>query len=231
MGADSVHSIGTAVALVECMKNSNRHSWPTLSVLILQCLAIASCATPGKKTEIGAGAGAVGGALVGGLAGGWKGAAIGAAAGGVAGGAVGNQLDRQANQLAKVADTKRTQDGILVNLKNDLLFDTGSSTLKQPAVDQLKQLSTILVQYPQDRVAVAGYTDDVGTEDRNLTLSEARAASVQKVLVDSGLPAGQVSANGYGEARPVDRAKTPTARAKNRRVELHIDMPDAKNSG
>ncbi|RYZ63913.1 MAG: OmpA family protein, partial [Proteobacteria bacterium] len=71
------------------------------------------CASPGKRTATGAGAGALGGAGVGGLIGGGKGAIIGAGAGAILGGVIGNRLDKQAGELAEVAETKRTADGIL----------------------------------------------------------------------------------------------------------------------
>ena len=96
-------------------------------VLVVSMGSLASCATPGKDTAIGAGGGAAVGAGAGALIGGGKGALIGAGAGALVGGAIGNYLDKQAQQLKKVAETHRTADGILVNLKNDLLFDTGSA--------------------------------------------------------------------------------------------------------
>src|SRR6266404_9343616 len=93
--------------------------------------ALEGCATPGERTAIGAGGGAAVGAGVGAIAGGWKGAAIGATVGGLAGGAVGNYLDKQAEELKEVAEnTKRTKDGILVELKSKLLFNTDSAVLK-----------------------------------------------------------------------------------------------------
>src|SRR5438445_11054487 len=89
--------------------------------------ALEGCATPGEKTAIGAGAGAAVGAGVGALAGGWEGAAIGAVVGGVAGGAIGNYLDKQAQELQQVANARRTETGILVNLKSSLLFSSDSA--------------------------------------------------------------------------------------------------------
>ena len=106
--------------------------------------ALAACATPGEKTAIGAGGGAAGGALIGGLAGGWQGAAIGAVAGAVVGGAVGNYLDKQDQELKQVAETRRTESGILVNLRSSLLFSKDSAVVRPEAVDQLAQLGDIL---------------------------------------------------------------------------------------
>ena len=192
---------------------------------------LASCATPGEKTGIGAGAGAAGGAIIGAVAGGTKGAAIGAVAGGVLGGSVGNYLDKQANQLKKVADTKRTTDGILVKLKNDLLFDTGSATLKPEAIQQLTELGGILAKYKEDRVKVVGYTDSVGSAQFNEELSQRRAQSVKAILAGQGVNETQVSATGFGKQSPVATNASAEGRAQNRRVELHIDVPNAKKSG
>ncbi len=81
-------------------------------------VVLGGCATPGKNTAIGAGAGAAMGAGVGAIAGGWEGAAIGAVVGGVAGGAVGNYLDKQEQELRQISDTRRTEDGNGVEIRN-----------------------------------------------------------------------------------------------------------------
>jgi outer membrane lipoprotein SlyB len=127
-----------------------------LTFCVLAPLAIA-CATPGKRTAVGAGGGAAVGAGVGAIAGGWKGAVIGAAVGGLAGGAVGNYLDKQAEELKQVAEnTKRTKDGILIDLKSKLLFTTDSAVLKPEAVELVAKLGDILAKYPEDRIRVTG---------------------------------------------------------------------------
>src|SRR3954470_2110170 len=147
----------------------------TLAMALAAALA-AACATPGTRTAVGAGAGGATGAVVGGALGGWKGAAVGAAVGAVAGGAAGNLLDKQAAELkAKDADASRTASGILVKLKEDLLFTTGSDVLKPEAVEQIASLGDILAKYPDDRIEVRGYTDSTGSESFNEQLSYRRA--------------------------------------------------------
>jgi outer membrane protein OmpA-like peptidoglycan-associated protein len=197
----------------------------TLSLPVLQ-----GCATPGKKTAVGAGAGAAAGALIGGLTGGWKGAAIGAAAGGLAGGTVGNYLDKQADELAKVAETKRTQDGILVKLKNDLLFDTGSAVLKPEAINEISKLGDILSKYPEDRIKVEGHTDASGDKAKNEVLSMRRAEAVKNVLIGRGVNTTQIMVLGMGQTKPVADNKSSKGRSLNRRVELHIDVPQQEQS-
>src|SRR6184192_3043189 len=73
--------------------------------------------------------------------------------GGAAGGAAGHILDKQAAELkAKDLNATRTANGILVKLKEDLLFDIGSDSLKPAALDELNSLGDVLAKYPQDRI-------------------------------------------------------------------------------
>ncbi len=209
----------------------HRVSTRKFEIFLIGALAIqlgsVGCSSPGKRTAFGAGAGAAAGGAVGGAAGGWKGAGIGAGIGAIAGGAVGNYLDKQAKELEKVADTKRTANGILVNLKNDLLFDTGKANLKASAQTQLTQLGEILIKYPQNRIRIEGFTDSTGSPDFNEQLSERRAESVREVLSQQGVSPSQMSVDGYGPSRPVASNQSAVGRAKNRRVELFIDVPEA----
>jgi outer membrane protein OmpA-like peptidoglycan-associated protein len=200
-------------------------------MLFAAALDAGSCASPGKRTAIGAGGGAAGGAVIGGLAGGWKGAAIGAGVGALAGGAVGNYLDKQANELEQVAETKRTENGVLVNLKNDVLFDTGKAEVKPQAMAQLNQVGDILAKYPDDRIRIAGFTDSTGGKTINELLSQQRAQSVANVLSQRGVKPQQMQVAGRGPESPVASNKTTAGRAKNRRVELHIDVPGAQQAG
>jgi len=184
------------------------------------------CATAGKGTAIGAGAGGAAGAGVGALIGGKKGALIGLGVGALAGGSVGLYLDKQHKELEKVAETKRTENGIIVNMKNDILFDTGSAELKKEAIDQLVQVGDIVAKYGDDRVKIEGHTDAVGGTDYNQSLSEKRADAVKTVLVARGVKDNQISVVGYGETKPIAPNDTAEGKAKNRRVELHIDVPN-----
>src|SRR5438309_6213433 len=187
---------------------------------------LAACATPGARTAVGAAGGAGVGAGVGAVAGGWKGAAIGAAIGGVAGGAVGNYLDKQAQELKQVAEnTRRTEDGILVDLKSKLLFSTDSAVLKPDAVEQIAKLGDILVKYPEDRIRIQGHTDSTGTAAHNEELSLRRAQAVREVLLSRGVRQEQMIVEGVGEARTIADNATAGGRSRNRRVELHIDVP------
>lgn len=194
-------------------------------IAVLGILLATGCATAGKRTAIGAGGGAAAGAGVGALIGGWKGAAIGAGVGALAGGSVGLYLDKQAKELEEVAETKRTENGVLVRMKSEILFDTGSAVLKPEAIAQIEKVGDILAKYSDDRIKVEGHTDSVGSGTTNEALSLRRADAVKRVLLGRGVKESQITALGMGATQPVADNRTVAGRAANRRVELHIDVP------
>ncbi|HSD21066.1 MAG TPA: OmpA family protein [Anaeromyxobacter sp.] len=202
------------------------HVRSTRVVALATLVTLIACGTAGKRTAIGGGAGAALGAGIGALAGGKKGALIGAGVGALAGGSVGLYLDKQQKELEKVAETKRTENGILVNMKNDILFDTNSAELKTEAVSQITQVGDILAKYADNRIRIEGHTDSSGSDALNETLSRKRADSVRTVLVSRGVREEQITVVGNGESKPIADNATKEGRAKNRRVELHIDVPN-----
>lgn len=204
----------------------------TFRVFCAVSLLAAGCTTPGKRTAVGAGAGAAVGAGLGAVIGHQsgnkgKGAAIGAAAGAVLGGSIGNHLDRQAKELEQVAETKRTEEGIVTTLKNNILFDTNSAALKSEAQSNIDQIGDILKKYPEDKINVVGHTDDRGAAEFNQRLSEQRAQAVRLQLISRGVPESRIAAIGMGESQPASPNTTAAGQAKNRRVELHISMEEA----
>ncbi|MGC3998894.1 MAG: OmpA family protein [Anaeromyxobacter sp.] len=178
---------------------------------------------------MGAGAGTLAGAGVGALIGGKKGALIGAGVGALAGGSVGLYLDKQAKDLEKVkaAEVKRTENGLLVSMKGDILFESGSSALQPEAITNLQEMGDILAKYSDDRIMIEGHTDSQGGKAANEELSLRRADAVKRVLVGRGVQEKQITALGMGEVKPVADNGTSSGRSKNRRVELHIDVPNA----
>jgi outer membrane protein OmpA-like peptidoglycan-associated protein len=196
----------------------------TAAVLVI--LLGSSCATAGRDTAIGAGVGGAAGAGLGALLGGKKGALIGLGVGALAGGSVGLYLDKQRKELERVAEVKKTENGLLVQMKNDILFDTGSDGVKAEGVTELSKVGDILAKYGDDRVQIAGHTDSVGDAKHNQALSERRGNAVKTILVSRGVKDSQIIVTGYGESKPVADNSTSDGRAKNRRVELHIDVPN-----
>lgn len=189
---------------------------------------LCACTTPGKKTAIGAAAGtAVGagaGALISKATGGsaTEGALYGAAAGLVTGGLIGNYYDKQAKELAKIAEVTKTENGIVVTLKNDILFDTGSAVLSEASQKTLIDLNRVLKKYPENIILVKGHTDSTGSAAYNQTLSEKRAKAVYDFILENGLKTSSLSYKGYAATQPVASNNTAEGRAKNRRVELSI---------
>jgi outer membrane protein OmpA-like peptidoglycan-associated protein len=197
-----------------------------LTAAVTTVLLFAACETAGKRTAIGGIGGGAAGAGIGALIGGKKGALIGAGVGALAGGSVGLYLDKQQKDLEKVAETKRTEQGLLVQMKGDILFDTGSAALKPEAIDQISKVGDILAKYSDDRVRIEGHTDSVGSTSSNEALSLRRADAVKAVLTGRGVQEKQITALGMGESRPIADNGAADGRAKNRRVELHIDVPN-----
>jgi outer membrane protein OmpA-like peptidoglycan-associated protein len=186
------------------------------------------CATPGKRTATGAAAGAI----VGGAAGGlisedFKGAAIGAGVGAAAGGAVGNYLDKRARELEQLAETQKTDHGLLLNLRSELLFETDSAVLTEDAISRVSRIGDILAKYPEDRIRIEGHTDSRGPTAYNEDLSLRRAEAVARVLSSRGVAPNQVLVLGMGEEQPVASNDSPAGRSANRRVQLHIAVPNA----
>lgn len=128
------------------------------------------------------------------------------------------QLRDQLNQILQTRDTAR---GLIVSMP-DVLFDTGSATLKPTARERLAKVSGILIAHPDIKVEVDGYTDSTGDPMFNQKLSQDRAASVQAYLTQQGVPAGSVSIHGFGEANPIASNDTASGRQQNRRVELVV---------
>jgi outer membrane protein OmpA-like peptidoglycan-associated protein len=192
------------------------------AVLVL----MTGCATAGKDTAIGAGVGGAAGAGIGALLGGGKGALIGLGVGALAGGSVGLYLDKQRKELEAVAQVKKTENGLVVQMAGDILFDSGSAVLKGEAVGQISKLGDIIAKYSDDRVRIEGHTDSQGPNALNEELSLRRADAVRRVLTSRGVQEKQMLVLGLGETRPVADNKTAEGRAKNRRVELHIDVPN-----
>jgi OmpA-OmpF porin, OOP family len=99
-------------------------------------------------------------------------------------------------------------------------FDTGKSTIQPDSESTLKQVVALLQQNPDLKLRVEGHTDNQGNAAANQALSEKRAQAVVAWLVAQGIPANRLSAQGFGQSKPVAENSTDDGRAKNRRVEL-----------
>ncbi len=126
-----------------------------------------------------------------------------------------------ANARKEISDlkTKQTDRGLVMTL-SDVLFDTGKATLKPGSDRDLDRLAKALKDNPNTKVKIEGYTDAVGSESYNQSLSERRAQAVADALKMRGVADGQVQAEGFGKEYPVASNSTPEGRQQNRRVEI-----------
>lgn len=101
-------------------------------------------------------------------------------------------------------------------------FATGSARLKPESHATLRSVADAMKANPKLEVEVRGYTDSVGDEAKNKSLSERRAEAVKVFLVSEGIDSDRLSTRGFGEADPVDTNDTADGRANNRRVSFRV---------
>lgn len=201
--------------------------------LISGAVLTTGCASDNKNAGMGAGIGAVAGAGLGAIIGHQtgnrgQGAAIGAVLGAGLGGTIGHRMDKQAKELAAIAETKRTEQGLITKLKSDILFDTGKADLKSSAEQNLAKMAAIMKKYPENVLTVKGYTDSTGTVAGNEALSLKRAEAVRAKLVAGGIPMNTTSTIGLGRENPIGDNKTAAGRQQNRRVEVEVTVDESK---
>ena len=107
-----------------------------------------------------------------------------------------------------------TLEGVMFEVNSARLTDSSNTVLGTVAED--------LQKYPRLRIELQGHTDSSGADAYNLKLSQQRADAVREHLVESGVPATQLVAKGYGETKPIDSNDTPDGRAHNRRVVMFV---------
>jgi outer membrane protein OmpA-like peptidoglycan-associated protein len=129
--------------------------------------------------------------------------------------------ERLRQQLNQVLQTTETARGLIVNM-SDVLFDFNKYTLKPEAREKLAKVSGILLAYPNLKLQVEGYTDNIGSDEYNQQLSEERAGGVRDYLVSQSVADQSVTAQGFGKRDPVADNSTNAGRAQNRRVELVV---------
>ena len=126
-------------------------------------------------------------------------------------------LEAQLREL----EAQQTERGLLVTL-GDVLFAFDKAELSAQAAPRLDKLAGFLKQFPDRKLLIEGYTDSVGNDAYNLSLSERRAQAVRDALVPRGVDSARISARGYGKAHPVADNGSADGRAMNRRVEIVI---------
>jgi outer membrane protein OmpA-like peptidoglycan-associated protein len=102
-------------------------------------------------------------------------------------------------------------------------FDTGKATIKSASDPLLDEVAQVLTQHPEmTRIEVQGHTDNRGSAALNKKLSQARADSVRRALVERGIAVGRLVPKGYGPDKPIDENSTDEGRQRNRRVQFVV---------
>ncbi len=133
-----------------------------------------------------------------------------------------NLASEQAQSLRRQLENlqlRQTESGVVVTL-GDVLFETGQAELKSDAVSSLSEVVDLLQSEPEKKIRIEGHTDAVGEASTNLRLSQQRADSVLKTLVDLGVDKTRVTTVGMGEDFPIATNETADGRSKNRRVDV-----------
>jgi outer membrane protein OmpA-like peptidoglycan-associated protein len=210
-----------------------KHFIASLLIALMATTAFAADpATTRDKTKKGAVIGGVAGAIAGaiihnnrGSGNAKRGAVVGGVVGAATGAIVGAMMDKQERELRQIEgiDVARTdEDELKVTVRNEILFDFNSSSLRSSSRDELREMAGVFNKYGETTIVVAGHTDSVGSDSYNDRLSDRRASTVAGYLEDYGVRSSRIDAVGYGESRPKASNSTSSGRQQNRRVELYI---------
>lgn len=135
---------------------------------------------------------------------------------------------RLMDALSRIADTRRTALGVVMNLdERHVEFDFDRAELRARDRELLSRIAGVLLTFEDVSLQVIGHTDDVGSEEYNLELSERRAAAVRDYLVDIGIDEETLSIRGLGESSPLTDGTDDESRQRNRRVELAIALVES----
>jgi outer membrane protein OmpA-like peptidoglycan-associated protein len=105
---------------------------------------------------------------------------------------------------------------------NNIFFDFDKSVLKEESFPELNRLAELMKEKATMQVEIAGHTDEVGTEEYNMGLSERRAKAVANYMEGRGITKERIAVVFFGESKPIDNSHTKAGHAKNRRVEFKI---------
>jgi len=133
--------------------------------------------------------------------------------------------DGAAARLLTIAQSPDGRGGTNWFAMDKISFNTGSATLRPESQRELNNIATVLTNCPTVRLDIAGYTDNIGTPESNLHLSQNRANTVAAQLVNKGVARERLTAEGYGEADAVADNSTEEGRARNRRAAIRVAQP------
>ncbi|MCH8017086.1 MAG: OmpA family protein [Acidobacteria bacterium] len=132
-------------------------------------------------------------------------------------------LDRLHRAFNQIVETRRTALGLVMSLGSDSMqFNFDKATLRPENRELLSKIVGILLTSKNYGIYVYGHTDDIGSEEYNLDLSERRAQRVRDYLTENGIAPEIITSKGFGKSRPIVPGTSAEARAENRRVEIGI---------
>lgn len=144
--------------------------------------------------------------------------------------AIGEEVEYNTLEIPRLNEGERFEDAELVityeaaksyTLSN-LQFESGKSTIKPVSYALLNDVVEIMTLKPNMKIAIGGHTDSDGDDAANMELSRQRADAVKNYLVQHGVAASRIAAQGYGETQPIADNSTPAGKARNRRTEIRI---------
>ncbi|MEW9093617.1 MAG: flagellar motor protein MotB [Clostridiaceae bacterium] len=141
----------------------------------------------------------------------------------------------QKNDLQGSVTIKNDSSGVIIELKDSVLFETGRAEIKEDSIQILEKLNKLIASFPNS-VIVEGHTDNIPIKnykyDSNWELSTARAVNVLRYFVEvKKQDPNRFTAAGYGEYKPISPNDTEEHRAKNRRVNIVIVSLERKPDG
>ena len=117
---------------------------------------------------------------------------------------------------------------VLQDAFDNLNFDFNKSTIRESSYPSLDTLAETLKKAKNWKLDIAGHTDEKGSDDYNMKLSNDRANAVKNYLVSKGVTADSIVAQGFGETKPIVPNDSDANRERNRRVEFKITKPDGE---
>lgn len=129
---------------------------------------------------------------------------------------------RQRAERLQALGFSPSDEGYVLNLDSNILFDTGSSDIRESALPRVRTLATQLLQIDIRQVRMLGHTDNIGSYEFNLQLSSARAQAVANAFIALGFARSDVQSIGLGFSRPAASNDTAEGRQKNRRVAIVV---------
>ncbi len=148
-----------------------------------------------------------------------------------------SSLERRVSETLSNLGAEVVEGDTVITLPDEVLFDFDQSALRSDAAATLDDIAEAIAYFADAPVRVAGHTDSHGSDGYNQKLSENRAQSVVDYLMGAGVESGRITAEGFGETRPVapnenaDGSDNPDGRAQNRRVEIVIKGVDPAQLG